>query len=315
MVPGVAETWWRKSFRRVTASTLRALPIPDGQKWRVADIVADRLESPASPHAVVPVASGFKMLVDLGKSHERRIYYSGQNDPRLTRLFRWLLAPGDTVIDGGANIGYHSLLAARCVGEYGVVHAFEPVPQTCEILNQNIRLNGVSNIRVIHEALAESRGELCLAVPVDATTGKTLDRLAALAQLRSGSEVTVPACTLDEYAERAGIASIKLVKLDIEGSEMAAIAGMRHLLSKHRISYLVCELNLALLDKLGISYSAMRETLHEHGYGCYFINYYAGFARMEHMDLVDTSHVDSSNLAYGEYLFAAPGVPIPGKRQ
>ena len=309
----LAESWWRKSFRALAVYPLRTLPIPGQQKWVIAGFVADRLKSPSSPPKVAHMASEIKMLLDLSKVYERRSYYSGIYNSHLTRIFKQLLKPGDTVIDGGANIGYMSLLAAQYVGEHGNVHAFEPIPQTFEILNKNICLNSASNIYPNRQALAERVGELCFSVPIDANTGKVLDRLATLSFLRQGSEVSVPACTLDEYATSSGITKIKLVKLDLEGGEVSAIEGMRKMLSAHKISYLICELNLALLDKLNISYSAIREALHEYGYKCYYINHFIGFARIEHVDLVDTSFIDKSCLLYGDYLFAAPGMPVPRK--
>ncbi len=309
MVSTVTEAWWRRSFRQLGRYTLRALPIPGGQKWTLAGIVADRLEYPASPRKIVHMTCGFKMLVDLSESYERRIYYSGLYNPHLTHLFKQFLAPGDTVVDGGANIGYFSLLAAKCVGKDGHVHAFEPIPQTFETLNENIRLNGLSYIHTHRRALAEHTGDLCLEVPTESTTGNTVGRLATVALLGRGPTVMVPSCTLDEYATHLGLTSIKLVKLDIEGSEVAAIAGMHRLLSERRISYLICELNTFLLDGLGIPYSAMRKALSDHDYRCYYINSYIGFARMEHMDLVDISLVDMPDL-YGDYLFAAPTMPV-----
>ncbi len=260
------------------------------------------------------MASGFKMLLDLGKPYERRSYYTGVYDAHLTRLCKLLLRPGDTVIDGGANIGYMSLLAAKCIGRYGCVHAFEPVPPTFEILKQNIQLNGCSNIRANPLALAQKVGALCFALPVDAGTGKTLDRLATLAQLRDGSRFEVPACPLDEYVASSGITSIRLLKLDLEGGEVAAIDGMRQLLSEQRISYLISEFNPPLLDQLGIPHSALQETLRNYGYSCYRIHYYVGFARLEYLQLLDTS-CENVPGEFGDYLFVAPGLPVPGKKR
>jgi hypothetical protein len=60
---------------------------------------------------------------------------------------------GDSVVDIGANIGAFCIRAAR---KSGRVTAVEPV--TCQLLHDNIRLNGV-NIRVIEGALGD--GEPC----------------------------------------------------------------------------------------------------------------------------------------------------------
>ncbi len=313
MTPVKAETWWHRSARGLATGTLRVLPIPPAQKWRLAGIAADRLESTVSPSKEVRMASGFRMLLDLGKPYERRSYYSGVYDAHLTRLCKLLLRSGDTVIDGGANIGYMSLLAAKCVGKYGCVHAFEPVPPTFEILQKNIQLNNFSNIRPNRLALAQKAGALCFALPVDACTGKTLDRLATLAQLRDGLRFEVPACTLDEYAASSAITSIRLLKLDLEGGEVGAIAGMRQLLSERRISYLISEFNPPLLDELGIPHSALQVALRKYGYRCYRVHYYVGFARVEYLRLLDTSCENAPD-EFGDYLFVAPGLPVPGKQ-
>jgi hypothetical protein len=65
------------------------------------------------------------------------------------------------------------------------------------------------------------------------------------------------------------------------------------------------------LDKMGISYSAMHAALKEHGYRCYYINCYIGYARMEHLNLVAIP-IEDKPVELGDYLFVAPGMPIPG---
>ncbi len=327
MVSTIVESWRHRGLRLgyrglrllaahtlrvlpMTAHTLRVLPLPKAQKWYLGGIVADRLRSAMSPRKVVQMAEGFKMDLDLSESYERRMYYSRLYAPHLASLFKHLLMPGDTVIDGGANIGYFSLFAAKYVGEHGSVHSFEPVLQTFEALNKNIRLNSFTNIHTNRLALTRSAGELCFEIPTDTHTGNPLGRLATTAQLGRGPQVTVPAGTLDEYADRSGITSIKLVKLDIEGSEVAAIAGMRKMLSEHRISYLICELSTILLDEMGIPYSAMQEALSEHGYSCYLIKCGGAWIGVEPVDLVATSLEDTLPI-HGDYLFVAPGMTIP----
>jgi FkbM family methyltransferase len=320
MVSIVEESWQHRSFRLlttntikvlpVTAHTLKVMPIPKARKWAIGGVVADGLRSATNSHKVVQMAEGFKMELDLSESYERRMYYSRLYAPVLASLFKYLLMPGDTVIDGGANIGYFSLLAATCIGEYGSVHSFEPVLQTFEALNKNVRLNTFINIHTNRLALTQSAGELCFEIPKDTYTGNPLGRLATTALLGRGPQVTVPAGTLDEYAGRSGITSVKLVKLDVEGSEVAAIAGMRLMLSEHRISYLICELSTILLDERGISYAAMQEALIEHGYSCFLIKSAGKWIGGEPVNLVATS-LEEIRPMHGDYLFVAPGMTIP----
>src|SRR5258708_33533911 len=53
------------------------------------------------------------------------------------------ISPGDIVLDVGANIGVFALCAAK---QGAHVYAYEPIPATFELLQQNIHLHGFDNI-------------------------------------------------------------------------------------------------------------------------------------------------------------------------
>jgi FkbM family methyltransferase len=288
---------WRVPGKRMIASGLRALPLPAG-KWRLAHAIADLFASDGVPQTErVRLAHGFQMQLDLGDVVQRRMYFAGEYDPRSSRLFRQLLHPGDIAIDGGANIGYFSLLAARCVGDQGAVHAFEPVPRTFTLLLDNIEHNHFGNIQANCAALCDRTGVLQLRMAASANIGTATAVLPG-----SGPSVSAHALTLDEYAAQHAIGAIKLVKLDIEGSELSAIRGMRTLLSERRISYLICEVNPDLLDAQGIPPDALRREMAAYGYRCYRIR---PLARLFPMG-VPLPHVDA------DYLFAQASAPPSG---
>lgn len=48
------------------------------------------------------------------------------------------LAPGNTVLDVGANIGMFAAFAAQRVGRLGHIFAVEPIPMTCDALRYNM---------------------------------------------------------------------------------------------------------------------------------------------------------------------------------
>jgi len=77
-----------------------------------------------------------------------QVFLQGTYDPLLKRL-----NTGDMVIDAGANIGMFTLQAARIVGPSGMVISVEPQPDNIEFLKENIRLNSLTNVRVITTAL------------------------------------------------------------------------------------------------------------------------------------------------------------------
>src|SRR5215469_14253271 len=80
------------------------------------------------------------------------------SDPDIA-LLRLLLEPGDVFVDGGANVGLFTLVAAASVGPTGAVIAFEPVASTRAALLANVKLNGFHWVDVRADALYAERGE------------------------------------------------------------------------------------------------------------------------------------------------------------
>lgn len=289
---------------------VRVIPLPPARKWRVARYISGRLESPQSPSMTTIMHEGFRMHLDLSESYERTMYYSGLYNPWLTLIFRHLLRSGDTVVDGGANIGYFSLLAGMCVGLKGHVHAFEPIPRSYQALLTNLNLNSAPQIRANLSALSSDERELQFYLPADVKTGRPLGRLATAVVHKTDEHLCARSTTLDAYAAASGLQHVRLIKLDVEGSEVAALEGMRHLLSEQRIDYLVCELNTTLLDTSGIPRSAVRDTVSEFGYRAFYIHTSGGFKRRARVHFIPVSEMANPDI-YGDYLLVAPSVRVP----
>jgi FkbM family methyltransferase len=125
------------------------------------------------------------------------------------------LKEGDTYIDIGANIGTTVIPAAKAVGKSGKVVAFEPHPQTCAYLKENIQLNQLSNVDVRNCAVGNTRGSVYF---TDRSTDDTN-------QVSSTSEnnIEVSSIILDDVGLTLG--KISLLKLDVEGYEKFVIEG------------------------------------------------------------------------------------------
>lgn len=297
-------------MKRPVASLLRALPLPEGTKVQVADVLGRRIESNSTSQAVTRMREGFRMSLNLAAVVERKMHYSGLYEPWLTFAFKRIIRPGDTVIDAGANIGYFSLLAAKCVGKTGAVHAFEPIPDTFARLSENVALNTYSNITLNRIALAEQPGELEFEVPQEAGTNLSLDRLATSVITGQGKRLRVQASTLDEHVARNGIGSIKFAKFDIEGGEVSAVKGMQAVLSARQIAYLICEVNVPLLEQQGLPPSALRDAFATHGYEAYYFDRLGGRRRPVYVNFIPVSQLSQPDV-FGEYLFVAPEMPLP----
>ena len=113
------------------------------------------------------------------------------------------------VVDIGANIGDFALQCARLCPE-GTVYAVEPILEHCEIIREQITLNGVGNVHVLRFAMGESDGE---EVQISVAGGKS-----SLYE-NVGPPETVTMTTLGALLSSNGIREIDLLKMDCEGAE------------------------------------------------------------------------------------------------
>ena len=73
----------------------------------------------------------------------------------ITQLLE-LLKEGDCAYDIGASVGSHSILMARKVGPVGLIVSFEPEPNSFQVLEKNVALNHLENIRLFPVALGNT---------------------------------------------------------------------------------------------------------------------------------------------------------------
>ncbi len=155
---------------------------------------------------------------------------TGGYEPYVTQELRQLLRPGMTFLDVGANIGYFTLLAATLVGETGKVLAFEPQQANCNLLEESIVANGLQNITVYPYAAAEKAQTLTFSAGGADSNGRIINPSEILAQ--EHKLPTIEAVVLDECL--ADIQRLDVVKMDIEGAEPRAWAGMQRLIETYR---------------------------------------------------------------------------------
>lgn len=168
--------------------------------------------------------------------------------PYITEIFRTVIKPGYTFVDGGANIGFYSMLAGSLLKGRGVVVSFEPDPRNIPVFEANMALNGLSEVvRLVPKALSNAEAEYDLWGDPMNTWGGGLIRAKASQSIRT----KVLSTTLDGYLAAEKIRSADVVKLDIEGAEPLALEGMQGSLDSARL--LVYEINKPGLDGLGIA--------------------------------------------------------------
>jgi FkbM family methyltransferase len=148
---------------------------------------------------------------------------SGRLEPRTTALFERILRPGDSYVDVGAHVGYHSLVAARLVGEGGRIVAIDPQPYNCAKILANAELNGFINIIVVAAAVDESDGFTSL--QNQSRQDKARLTLAGPGINDGALTFVVPKITLRWLLETYKLRTMNLLKIDVEGFELEVLKG------------------------------------------------------------------------------------------
>jgi FkbM family methyltransferase len=126
--------------------------------------------------------------------------------------FGYRVAPGDVVVDIGANIGTFSLYAATVCGA-SRVFSFEPHPDNYRILSRNIEQNQLHNIMCVNQAIAGSSG--VRALRLDSSDSGSHSLILGSTQ----RAVEVECCTLEDIFQRFSLPKVDYLKMDCEGAE------------------------------------------------------------------------------------------------
>jgi FkbM family methyltransferase len=161
-------------------------------------------------------------------------------------------APGDVLVDCGANVGMYTIWAS--VTRRARVVAFEPEAQNYALLNRNIRLNGVEGLVSAYcLGLSDHAGISALhmgdlrAGASCHSVGDALDYRHKPMQTVAFSQGCVSA-TLDELVGSGAIPVPNHLKIDVDGFEPRVIAGARRTLREPRLRSVLVETNPELED-------------------------------------------------------------------
>jgi FkbM family methyltransferase len=246
MTPAAQASWQRRpatTLLRIALSLLRRrLPT-----WR---------------QVVVPYDEGRSRIVaDLSTALGLGLYRYGYQDNDLD-LVRQILQPGDVFVDGGANVGLFTLVAARQVGPSGKVLAFEPAPWSLQALRRNLAVNSYPWVDVFPVALADRAGTTELVTFQGDAAGYSSFAPPTRA---GGNLVSVTTGTLDALVSEGNRETLSLVKLDLEGAEYRALQGAQAILSVSAPDFLV-EVEPEHLGRQGASVGQLMELFRGAGY-------------------------------------------------
>lgn len=186
------------------------------------------------------------------------VYFFGVWEPAVTRLFQDALRPGDIVIDVGANVGLHSLLAASLVGPTGRVHAIEASPWIHARLLRNLATNHAANVHTYNLAATAVAGPVAVYLHDATNLGGTTIIAAEAGRSGAAMEAMVEGRPLGDIVPLADLLAARLIKIDVEGAEWLVVQGFAALLPELRADVeILMEVKRDALEEMGGSVAAL----------------------------------------------------------
>jgi FkbM family methyltransferase len=145
--------------------------------------------------------------------------------------------PGDVVIDIGANEGMFSIMMAKLFPDIMVI-ALEPVGRTFYQMMRNIGLNGVINIEAVNRGVGKEKRIAAMNVHKTFSGGSSL---VDTFDEQNHERVMVTLDSIDEIWSEYRLGRVKLMKIDIEGGEYAALYACKYL---NKVDNLVGEFHI-----------------------------------------------------------------------
>jgi FkbM family methyltransferase len=156
----------------------------------------------------------------------------GAHERPVFRDLRRIIRPGATVYDIGANVGLFSAHFARWIGPGGWLYAIEPNPVCVYFLRANLEHVGARNFTILPVAASNRRSDCAFSLNYGSSLiGVGSDSTVAG---KPGHQIHVEGERLDALIATFNLRKPDFIKLDVEGAEASAVAGMMDTLEKNR---------------------------------------------------------------------------------
>ncbi len=179
----------------------------------------------------------------------RLLYLEHTYEQEVLNFIEQVDLKGSVCVDVGANLGLHSVFLSGRVGEQGAVVAFEPESHNFDLLTQNLKQNQCANVVAHQKAVGDQAGIAHLQIDrVNFGDHRTVSEANGQAAIQS-----VEIVRLDDALTSIAEGKIKLIKIDVQGHEVAVLAGMKETIRRNPEVLLLIEVFPAALRESGHS--------------------------------------------------------------
>jgi FkbM family methyltransferase len=145
--------------------------------------------------------------------------------------YRYRPCEGDVIVDVGAGTGWDTLYFSHRVGAQGKVISIEAHPRSFLCLRRMCLLNHLENVILLNCAVTDTESTVLIS-----------DRVAYHANTIVGEQngIQVRGHSLDDIVSTLALPRVDFLKMNIEGAERLAIAGMSKMIQKTRCVCIAC---------------------------------------------------------------------------
>ena len=140
-----------------------------------------------------------------------------------TKLVIENLHHGAVFVDVGANIGYYTIIASKCVSNNGKVFAFEPEQKNFSLLKHNIKRNTLINVQTFQSGLGNQNKEIDLFInPENRGDHRAFNHINDSDSNREKTSIKI--LIGDAILNNQ---QVDFIKIDTQGYELAILQGLR----------------------------------------------------------------------------------------
>lgn len=203
--------------------------------------------------------SGIVLPLNLGDWVQYWMFMEGAYEKQLVD-FLFPHVRGKVFFDVGANVGSYTMTLAKAAHH---IYSFEASPANAAVLRNFVSISKLGNIEIVNQAISNTSGDEVVIYSSPDTGGNNT----RFHDFGKGGE-TVRTITLDQFVQERKIDKVDVIKMDIEGSELAAFIGTKEILSRHH-PLLLIEFHALLAKQAGWELSELYSMLTGYGYSAY----------------------------------------------
>lgn len=162
-----------------------------------------------------------------------RNYYEADYEIEHINFFKQHIKQNSIVLDIGAQLGLMSKVFSDLTGASGKVFAFEPAPNTYEILCKTIEMNMMGHIATpVQKAVSDKKGMTKFYI-----SKMVLDPANSLVDYKRKHNfqgIDVAVISVDDFVSEQSLPKVDFIKIDAEGAEYQVLQGAQKTMQKYR---------------------------------------------------------------------------------